>query len=72
MNAPPRDLWRRIEPILERALVLEPEARAAFLDEACGGDAELRRQTETLLEADLQAEDFLSGAGGDVAANRSS
>jgi hypothetical protein len=28
-----------------------PEALAAFLDEACGGDAELRRRTDELAAA---------------------
>jgi serine/threonine protein kinase/tetratricopeptide (TPR) repeat protein len=36
-----------------------PEERARFLAAACGGDAELRRQVDSLLLADAQAGDFL-------------
>ena len=34
--------------------------RAAYLDSACAGDADLRRQVEKLLEAHLRVGDFLS------------
>ena len=36
-------------PLLESALELEPAARRAWLDQACGGDEELRRDLESLL-----------------------
>src|SRR5262249_17405252 len=35
------------------------EARAAYLDQACGGDAELRRRVEKLLDAHRAAGSFL-------------
>src|SRR5215475_581979 len=35
------------------------EARAAYLDQACGTDAELRRRVEKLLDAHARAGDFL-------------
>ncbi|HEX8710052.1 MAG TPA: serine/threonine-protein kinase, partial [Pyrinomonadaceae bacterium] len=41
--------WQQIEKIFEAALEHEPQARPAFLDEICGGDAELRREVESLL-----------------------
>src|SRR5687767_1341043 len=41
--------WNRIEELLQSALDLEPDQRAAFLDSACGGDGELRREVESLL-----------------------
>jgi eukaryotic-like serine/threonine-protein kinase len=44
--------WNRIEEILQQALDLEPAARPAYLDEACGGDAELRREVEALLHGE--------------------
>ncbi|MFQ5524706.1 MAG: protein kinase [Thermoanaerobaculia bacterium] len=69
MKGPPRDLWPKIEPILERVLELEPEARDGYLEEACGGDARLRREVDALLDADGEADHFLSGAAGDVAAS---
>lgn len=41
--------WQKIEGIFEVAAEREPAERAAFLDEACDGDAELRREVESLL-----------------------
>lgn len=41
--------WRQIETIFQSALECEPLARAALLDSTCAGDAELRRQVESLL-----------------------
>jgi hypothetical protein len=44
-----------------------PTERAAYLDEACGDDADLRRQVERLLEAQPQVGSFLEqplAAGG--------
>ena len=35
------------------------EARAAYLDEACGGDVELRSRVERMLAAQSQVNDFL-------------
>jgi eukaryotic-like serine/threonine-protein kinase len=57
---PPPDRWRRIRPILEEALELPPDRRAAFLDQACGGDADLRSEIEGVLRADSDAGAFLS------------
>jgi len=47
--------------ILSAALELSPPERAAYLDQACAGDAALRQQVEALLRAHEQAEDFLKG-----------
>ena len=41
--------WRRIEELYHLALERSPGQRAAFLAEVCGGDAELRRELESLL-----------------------
>ena len=49
----------------ERTIFLEalekdnPEQRSAFLDEVCGGDAELRQRVDTLLSAHNDAGSFL-------------
>jgi len=43
------DRWRRIEEQYHAALGLPPEQRAAFLEDASGGDSELRREVESLL-----------------------
>ena len=42
--------WERIEEIFARAHGLDHAARAALLDDACAGDAELRAQVEQLLD----------------------
>src|SRR5262249_62316436 len=49
-----------IDSIFGEALECEStEARAAYLDQACGGDAELRRRVEKLLDAHARAGHFL-------------
>ncbi len=51
--------WRQIEPILDAALELPAEERAAYLDRGCAGNAELRSEVEALLAADQKAGGFL-------------
>jgi serine/threonine-protein kinase len=41
--------WRRVAELCEAALEREPRAREAFLAEACGEDADLRREVASLL-----------------------
>jgi len=41
----------------------DDDARGRFLDDACAGDAELRRKIEGLLRAHTRAGDFLSNTG---------
>jgi eukaryotic-like serine/threonine-protein kinase len=41
--------WQKIEQLHQTALEREPGGRSAFLDQACEGDAELRREVEGLL-----------------------
>ena len=41
--------WQRIEAIFHQAAELAPEARSAFLTEACAGDEALRKEVESLL-----------------------
>jgi serine/threonine protein kinase len=58
-----------VEAIFSAALAKRsPEGRAAYLDEACGGDPELRRRVEQLLEAHASLGTFLEGAAPDSAA----
>jgi eukaryotic-like serine/threonine-protein kinase len=61
------DRWRQIGQIYHTALELELEARAAFLGGACGDDAELRREVESLLRARRQADGFIAGKVAGVA-----
>ena len=41
--------WRRVGELFHRALEHGPEERSRFLDEACGGDAALRAEVDSLL-----------------------
>jgi serine/threonine protein kinase len=47
--------WQQIEKIFYSALECETDRRARFLDEACADDLELRKEVESLLAADQQA-----------------
>src|SRR5215475_6262797 len=53
--------WRQVETLYHAALEREPQSRAAFLEEACAGDEELRREVEELLGYDGAAESFIKG-----------
>jgi len=54
-----QELWRRAEELFHAALERLPEARPAFLDEACGDDGELRRLVEMLVSTDERAGSLL-------------
>jgi serine/threonine protein kinase len=41
--------WQKVEELLHQAMALAPERRAEFLDGACGSDAELRAELNSLL-----------------------
>src|SRR4051794_17860988 len=56
MNATPANLDEIYFAALERT---DPAARAAYLDEACGGQPELRRRVERFLDAHSQVGSFL-------------
>ena len=43
------DEWQRLEKLFQSALELEPAKRAAYLAQACGDDAALRHEVESLL-----------------------
>jgi len=54
-----RDRWRAIEDVLDGVLDLPADERSGYLDEACAGDADLRAEVESLLEAHDEAGDYL-------------
>ena len=56
MEPGPRD---RISDLYHRALERAPEGRSAFLEDACAGDAALRREVESLLEYEAVSVRFL-------------
>jgi serine/threonine-protein kinase len=53
--------WARVKDIFTRAVEREPAQRRAFLEEECAPDLDLRREVESLLASDAEADDFLAG-----------
>jgi TolB-like protein/Tfp pilus assembly protein PilF len=62
------DRWKQIEQLCHAALEQEPEQQAAFLDAACAGDEALRREVESLLAYQKQADQFIEAPAFDVVA----
>jgi serine/threonine protein kinase len=60
--------WQQVERLYHAALERGAEGRAAFLSEACAGDDGLRREVESLLAYEEQAEDFIESPALEVAA----
>lgn len=60
--------WQRIEKLFYSALGLSPEERRAFLDRACAGDENLRREVESLLESDEQVDSLIESPAIEAAA----
>jgi serine/threonine protein kinase/tetratricopeptide (TPR) repeat protein len=61
--------WQQVENLYHAALGLGESRRAAFLDQACGGDEALRREIESLLEYQTRAENFIESPAIEVAAS---
>src|SRR5215216_283215 len=61
--------WKQVDKLLEAALDCPPTERASFLDRACSGDEELRRELDSLLISDEQAEAFIESPPARVAAD---
>lgn len=60
------DRWRQVERVCQDALERAPEARADYLDRACAGDEDLRREVESLLAEQPGSGDFLSDPAADL------
>ena len=60
--------WQQVEHLYHAALAKQPAERSAFLFEATDGDAELRREVESLLAYEDRAENFIESPALDVAA----
>ena len=54
--------WEQVGRLYQAALALRPDERETFLNDACGDDAAMRREVESLLAAEGDAGSFL-GAG---------
>ena len=53
------DRWEHLEPLYHAALERAPDERVAYLEQACAGDAELRREVESLLAVDEHVVHFI-------------
>ncbi len=60
--------FRQVDDLFQAALDLGPAERAAFLDQACGGDAELRQEVNLLLSHDTGGTQQLAGMVEEAAA----
>ena len=60
------DQWRQIEDRFHQAAELAPDERSKFLDQACAGDEQMRRDVESLLAADAPEGEVLESAVNDV------
>ena len=70
MNA---ERWQQVKTIFHRAAEYDPAARAGFLRESCGDDADLRSEVESLLASEQRPGSLLENpvlAAGAVAARR--
>ncbi len=59
--------YQKAGRLYHAVLEIEPEARAAFLEGACGGDEELRREVESLLAAHDKVGNYFAAPAGEVA-----
>lgn len=57
--------WGRVRSVFESAVELPAGGRAAYLDQACGDDADLRSEVERLLRSAEQCGEFLETPAAD-------
>ena len=63
------DRWKRIKQLLDEALAAKSGERAALLDRACAGDAQLRQEVESLFSSHERAgTEFLKAPAVDLTA----
>ena len=60
--------WQQINALYHNALELDAKRQAAFLNQACAGDAELRDEVESLISSHDQAGSFITEPALKVAA----
>ena len=56
---PHPDRWQHVERLFHAALARDESERAAFLRDACRGDEPLRRDVESLLAFESDAQAFM-------------
>ncbi len=62
MGASAGDDWQRVEALFYAARELAPSARPAFLDRACGADAALKLEVQSLLDSSDKTLGFLQAS----------
>src|SRR5262249_34216297 len=63
MKATQEQSWTEVTQLFEAAMELLPDDRNASLERACAGDEKLRREVQSLLDADAQAGQFMEIPG---------
>jgi eukaryotic-like serine/threonine-protein kinase len=61
--------WKQIDELLSATLDLDEEKRAAFLDQACDGDTELKKEVESLLASEVKEPADIEGYPIELAAD---
>ena len=51
--------WQKVQGLFEAALERPPDEIPTWLEEACGGDLELKAEVEELLRSDAEAGSFI-------------
>jgi eukaryotic-like serine/threonine-protein kinase len=59
--------WKRVDDLLQAALLVPVERQGEFLRKQCGGDSELLEEVRSLLTSDRKAGSFLESPGPHVA-----
>src|SRR6476661_4822085 len=59
--------WKQVNDLFQSTVERAPEERAAFLDESCHGDEDMRREVESLLTSHERAENFIEVPAFEVA-----
>ena len=62
------DRFEQVDRIFQGALQCDSEEREAFLNSACGGDAELRSRVDALISSDQEAGSFIERPAFEVVA----
>jgi serine/threonine-protein kinase len=65
----PDERWEKIKNLYDQALEMDSGARRQFLADACGQDEELRREIDSLLDANEKNDYFLEKVVGHAAAD---
>lgn len=63
-----RERWQQLKSVFNRALEMDPERRALFLDQVCADDDMLREEVEALLASHDESDGFLEQPAFEVAA----